>query len=696
MENNTEQLESIFEAILSIAQFDYQNKALVGDDGNHLDAIAAGINMLSEEMEAMAISKAILEQSEEKFRILAESISDPYFAMDNDLRYLYWNNASEKLTGINSEDAIGKSLYELFPNIKGSVIEDHYNEVLFSKKAKTITDHYNLNNIDYYFELSIYPTTNGLSVISKDVTDKINAENKIKELNENLEQKVIERTQKIQEYGSKFKLAQQASGIAIWDWDLLSGKRELDDASYSLYGETRESWDGGYDTWRLKVHKDDITRIELETKNAIENLSQFESEFRIIWPSGEIRHLKTHVLVFRDENNKATRVLGTNLDITEYKVAEQKLKISEEAHRNLFETMSQGVTYQDFEGKILSANAAAEKLLGLSIEQMTGRKSIDPRWKCIHADGSDFPGNTHPSMVALETGKEVKDVIMGVFNPKIEAYTWINVNAVPQFTTGEKKPSKVYVTFEDITQRKLQEDLLETQAIELQQANKELQAYSYSVTHDLKAPLRSLEGFSEALLDKYKGKFDDDADRWLNFISTNAKKMNSLINDILEYSKVSKNSFLKNKVSMNLLVQECFENEKNNYSNKELNIDIEILPEVFGDVKMLRQVWQNLISNAFKYSSRNENINITVSGTVKNDFYIYSIKDNGVGFDEKYMEKLFGVFQRLHSSNEFEGSGVGLAIVKRILERHDGWVLAKSELGKGSEFSFGLPVNKIN
>lgn len=156
--------------------------------------------------------------------------------------------------------------------------------------------------------------------------------------------------------------------------------------------------------------------------------------------------------------NALTERLGR---VSERLQAEKELNESEEKYRTLFETMDQGVVWQDAEGHIFSANPAAENILGLSLDQMQGRTSIDPRWKSIHEDGSDFPGNTHPSMVALRTGKKVNNVVMGVFNPKTESYRWININAVPQFKNGTDKPYQVYTTFDDITALKNKEKNLE-------------------------------------------------------------------------------------------------------------------------------------------------------------------------------------------------------------------------------------------
>jgi light-regulated signal transduction histidine kinase (bacteriophytochrome) len=232
------------------------------------------------------------------------------------------------------------------------------------------------------------------------------------------------------------------------------------------------------------------------------------------------------------------------------------------------------------------------------------------------------------------------------------------------------------------------------QAEELKQANKELETFSYSVSHDLKAPLRSLEGFSKLLSEEYAGKLDEDGQRWLHFISENANKMSLLISDILAFSKVSRSTVNKSKVDMKLLAREVFDAEKNNYPEKPIHFQLQDIPDSEGDPNMLRLVWQNLISNALKYSSKKESIDITISGFREEEFSVYSVKDQGDGFDEKYKDKLFGVFQRLHNPDEFEGTGVGLAIANRIIQKHQGWITANSKKGNGSEFTFAIPLTK--
>lgn len=235
--------------------------------------------------------------------------------------------------------------------------------------------------------------------------------------------------------------------------------------------------------------------------------------------------------------------------------------------------------------------------------------------------------------------------------------------------------------------------LLEQRVKELQAANQELKTFSYSVSHDLRAPLRSIEGFSKALLEAYEGKFDETADRWLNFIVENANRMGLLISDMLAFSKVTQSEISRSPVNMRQMAKDVFEEEKEQYADKTVHFQLDDIPEIIGDKAMIRQVWKNLLSNALKYSSKKEEINITISCHSQNGFHHYSVKDNGAGFDEKYKDQLFGVFQRLHGNDEFEGTGVGLAIVFRIVNKHGGQIDATGKLGEGSEFVISFPIN---
>jgi light-regulated signal transduction histidine kinase (bacteriophytochrome) len=223
----------------------------------------------------------------------------------------------------------------------------------------------------------------------------------------------------------------------------------------------------------------------------------------------------------------------------------------------------------------------------------------------------------------------------------------------------------------------------------LQLSNKELETFSYSVSHDLRAPLRAVNGFVKILLEDYQDKLDGEGKRLCKIIENNAMKMGQLIDDLLALSRLGRSEIRHMAVDMENLVQQTVADLSPN--KKEISFKIGKLPQAKCDLNLIRQVWVNLISNAIKYSSLNEKIDIQIGSSSKEDESIYYIKDNGIGFDMNYAHKLFGVFQRLHNRKEFEGTGVGLAIVQQIISRHGGRVWAEGTVGKGATFYFSLP-----
>jgi DNA-binding LacI/PurR family transcriptional regulator/signal transduction histidine kinase len=236
--------------------------------------------------------------------------------------------------------------------------------------------------------------------------------------------------------------------------------------------------------------------------------------------------------------------------------------------------------------------------------------------------------------------------------------------------------------------RLLQQVLKRTQQLEA--ANSELEAFSYSVSHDLRAPLRGIDGFSHLLIEDYKAALPEDAQRLLSRIQSNTKKMSDLIDDLLAFSRVGRKALQVESVDMNRLVQEVLNDFGADNGLKQVEVVVESLPSCKADRSLLKQVWINLISNAIKYSSKRENPRIEIRHITQDHKTVYLVKDNGVGFDMQYLDKLFGVFQRLHREDEFEGTGIGLATVSRIIERHGGRVWAEAQLNNGATFYITL------
>ena len=228
---------------------------------------------------------------------------------------------------------------------------------------------------------------------------------------------------------------------------------------------------------------------------------------------------------------------------------------------------------------------------------------------------------------------------------------------------------------------------------QLEAANKELESFAYSVSHDLRVPLRAIDGFSHLVLKHYEGKLDDEGKRLLNVVRNNTKKMGQLIDDILAFSRAGRLEIKAAEVDMEALAREVWQDIEPSLTGREVHLEIKSLPKAQGDPAMLRQVWVNLLGNAAKFTSPMKVATIEVGGLAQDGEYIFYVKDNGAGFDQQYVHKLFGVFQRLHGVDEFEGTGIGLAIVKRIITRHGGRVWAEGKVNEGATIYFALPLS---
>jgi signal transduction histidine kinase len=232
---------------------------------------------------------------------------------------------------------------------------------------------------------------------------------------------------------------------------------------------------------------------------------------------------------------------------------------------------------------------------------------------------------------------------------------------------------------------------LHRHAAQLEATNKELESFSYSISHDLRIPLRAVAGYARMLEEDYSDRLDDEGRRLLKVISDNGKRMGNLINDLLTFSRLGRKEIVATEVDMTALAQTVANELAGTEANPATQLTIDTMPPAWGDRSLLQQVWSNLVSNAFKYSSTRATPEVTVGADEQADETVYRVSDNGVGFDMQYYDKLFGVFQRLHSNEEFPGTGVGLAIVQRIVVRHGGRVWAHGEVGKGATFYFSLP-----
>lgn len=269
----------------------------------------------------------------------------------------------------------------------------------------------------------------------------------------------------------------------------------------------------------------------------------------------------------------------------------------------------------------------------------------------------------------------------------------------------EPVPEGVFILSIDITKEKLQEkelqsyrehleDLVAERTKQLENSNKELESFSYSVSHDLRAPLRHINGFVDLLLKHAASQLDEKGRRYLDTITSSAKEMGTLIDELLVFSRMARTEMHTTGVDMGQIANDLIQRMEKDTEQRSIKWIVGELPIVEGDLSMLRLVFQNLIENAVKYSRPRTQTVIEIDSSTRDNEIVVFVRDNGVGFNMEYKDKLFGVFQRLHGAAEFEGTGIGLANVRRIIQRHGGTVWAEGEIDKGATFYFSIPKRK--
>jgi len=380
-------------------------------------------------------------------------------------------------------------------------------------------------------------------------------------------------------------------------------------------------------------------------------------------------------------------VRASIIGITERRRAEAALAESEERYRLLFESNPHPIWVYDIKTlAFLAVNQAAIASYGYSREEFLGLTISDIR-----------PREDVPALLANVSNVCAHGVDKGCWRHQKKDGEIIDVEITSHQIVFGRREAEI-VLANDITERKRTEDAinqlngsLEQRSQELAQANSELEAFSYSVSHDLRAPLRAIDGFSRILIEDYAGKLDAEAERLFEVIRTNTQNMGRLIDDLLAFSRLGRKQIERSSIDMNELAEGVYAQIDPQSGQRSSKFSIEVLPRAEGDPAMVRQVFTNLISNAMKYSQTNQQPLIRVGGFSQDGENVYFVRDNGVGFEMDYAHKLFGVFQRLHSAEEFEGTGVGLAIVQRIVHRHGGRVWAEAKPNEGATFYFTLP-----
>mmetsp|Transcript_26193 Transcript_26193/g.72255 ORF Transcript_26193/g.72255 Transcript_26193/m.72255 type:complete len:858 (+) Transcript_26193:335-2908(+) len=393
------------------------------------------------------------------------------------------------------------------------------------------------------------------------------------------------------------------------------------------------------------------------------------------------------------------------MEITDQIQSQEDLKESEERHRNLFESMIQGVVYQEASGAIITANPAAERILGLTMDQMCGRSSVDPRWKSVREDGTPFPGNEHPSMEALQTGQKVTGVIMGVYHPESDENRWITIDAVPRIRPGEEKPYQVYTTFTDVTERKEFEHRLLTAKKNAEVADNLKSAFLGQMSHEIRTPLNGIMGHIDLALANGLSEQDRAENlEGLKVAKSSGALLLNIIQDILDLSKIEAGQLVVNQdepfsvrstISQTSSTAEAIIKSKNKTIKFDSSVDASLdNTMLLGDPFRLQQVINNLVSNAIKFTSKGK-VELRIK-RLDQDRLEISVLDTGKGVPQSHIETIFEPFRQVDISDtrQHGGTGLGLTISRKLVAMMGGELrLESSVLGpiRGSLFAFTIP-----
>lgn len=371
------------------------------------------------------------------------------------------------------------------------------------------------------------------------------------------------------------------------------------------------------------------------------------------------------------------------MDITEQKKAEDELRRSETILRSVFETNPVGLSIMKDE-VFQSINKAWIKICGYPESYIIGNNlriffEKEPEYNRIKNKLFIDPGERGFASAQTE------------FRQKNGNIRNVILTAAP-LLLGDKSTSMALVTVEDITERKLAEDALEREKQRLEETNRELESFSYSVSHDLQAPLRAIEGFSRMILKRQSRRFDDETARKFQIIMNNVKRMEELISDLLDFSRLERRDISRAQFEVTALIQEVWEEIISINPERMLTIKIDEVPPCFADRALIKQVICNILGNAVKFSGSRKVIKIEAGCKIQKGEVAYYIRDNGIGFDEAYYDRLFAIFKTLHDRKEYAGTGVGLALAQRIINRHGGRIWAENNSEKqGATFYFSIP-----
>jgi PAS domain S-box-containing protein len=657
-----------------------------------------GASKIARDITASKVKEEQLRESEDRFRLFIEHAPAALAMFDPQMRYLQVSRRWRTDYGLGERELRGMSHYEIFPEVPERWKEIHRRglagEVLRGEDDR-------LDRSDgsvQWIRWEVRPWHDrtgeiaGIVVFAEEITERKRAEQDLRESEE-----------RFQAIANGIpQLAHMAGPDGAFSW--------YNQRWYEYTGTTPEQMEGW--GWRSVIDSEILPKVMERWQASIDTGEPFDMEFPLRGADGTFRTFLNRVMPLKDSEGRVVRWFGTNTDISENKKAQEllaaqarELSVSREAleaqtrmFQLVLDSMGEGLIAADRDGHFLIWNDSAKKLMGRDASDLPSEQWT-PHYQVFLSDGvTPCPADRLPLVRALH-GESVQ-VEMMVQQPGHGEGVFLEVSARPLKDDHGSLGGGVAV-LRDITERKAAErqiqalnQTLETRVIErtaeLKVANKELEAFTYSVSHDLRAPIRHISGFAKILGEKFRSSLPAEGHEHLQHIVQAAHRMGQMVDEMLKLARLGRQALTVQVTGLSSLVEDVITLLAPETEGRQVEWRIGQLPFVECDPILMPQVFQNLISNALKYSRPRATAVIEIGQMEKEGEKVIFVKDNGVGFDMKYSDKLFGVFQRLHVAEEFEGNGIGLATVERIIKKHGGRVWVEAEPDRGATFFFTL------
>ncbi|HJW25097.1 MAG TPA: PAS domain S-box protein [Rhodocyclaceae bacterium] len=662
----------------------------VGEGSSRWPLAATGVVM---DITASRAAERALAESREEMDNLVDAAIDSIITIDADQRIIRFNPSAARMFGYRAEEMMGSGLEPLMPERYRAAHAGQVREFAKAEApAKALKYPQRLvglraNGEEFPFEASIIKVNVDGSVrmttCMRDITDRVRAEEALRRSKEDLE------------------LAIRGANIGIWSLDLASRRVEWSERQYQLFGIAVGDAIG-YERVMAAIHPNDREEVVAAAARAKQGQPEYRIEYRVVWPDGSTRWLESIGSIFYDASGQAATMRGITIDITDRRAIEEALQRSKDDLELALRGADIGVWHWDARNNHVELSDRCRQLFGIPASDPL---SFDRVLAAIHPD--DRESVKELLRESLEKREEYR------FEKRFlwpdGSLHWLECIGRDLYDEKTGQPVGIRGVSIDVTERKRFEEALQQskehlegcvrertdqllQANEaLERSNMELRQFAFIAAHDLQTPLRSINGFAQLLQREYRGRLDGQADAWLDQVVRSAQRMHELIRDVLTYSRLESGGRVFEAVEFNQVFADVVQSLDAAIREAGGTVTRDELPAVLGDRTQLGQVLQNLVDNGLKYRG-DEPPRVHVSAARSGEEWVFSVRDNGIGIAEKHQERIFEIFRRLHTQQEYSGTGIGLAICRRIVQRHGGRIWVESRPGQGSAFHFSLPV----